>query len=252
MDDPLSITFIAGTFLLAGTVKGIVGLGLPSIALGLLTVAFDLHTAMVLLIVPSLVTNLWQAVAGGNGGAIVVRLWPFLVPAIATVGLGAMALSRAQPALLMGLLGSVLMAYAVLSLVGLRFTIPAQREIWLGPLLGAANGVLTGMTGSFVMPSVLFLQAIGLPRDKLVQAMGIVFTSSTLALALALQHNQLLTLQYSTVSVAAVLPAALGMRVGQRIRQRLAENHFRRVFFCALFMLGAYIFVKAVAIVQPV
>ena len=50
MPDSLAIAVIAGTFLFAGAVKGVIGLGLPTVSLGLLTAALDLRTAMALLI----------------------------------------------------------------------------------------------------------------------------------------------------------------------------------------------------------
>ena len=106
MFDALTILAIAGTFLLAGTVKGVIGLGLPTVSLALLTVAIDLPHAMALLLVPSFITNLWQAAVGGNGGAILRRLWPFLLMATGTVWLGATALTRVDLSLLSALLGA--------------------------------------------------------------------------------------------------------------------------------------------------
>ena len=245
MFDPLIILAIVGTFLIAGAVKGVIGLGVPSVSLALLTVAIDLPSAMVLLLVPSFVTNVWQAAVGGNGGAILRRLWLFLLMATATVWLGATALTRVDLSLLSALLGALLMVYSTVNLAGLRFTITVRQEAWIGPLLGAANGILTGMTGSFVVPGVLFLQAIGLSRDMLIQAMGMLFTASTLALAVALRRNGLLTTELGTLSAAAVFPAMIGMAVGQRIRRNLSEQIFRRVFFIALLILGAYIIAGA-------
>ena len=241
MFDPVTIAAITATFLIAGAVKGVIGLGLPTVSLGLLTAALDLPTAMALLIVPSLTTNLWQAAVGSNVRAILRRIWPFLLMATATVWIGATALTRLDLSLLSGLLGALLVAYAGLNLTGVRLSISAQQEVWVGPMFGIANGVLTGMTGSFVVPGVMFLQAIGLPRDMLVQAMGMLFTASTIALALALQGNNLLTTQLNIVSVAALLPAILGMIVGQRIRKRLSEARFRQVFFIVILVLGGYI-----------
>ncbi len=241
MLDPLILAVIVGTFLVAGTVKGVIGLGLPTVSLGLLTVATDLPTAMALLLVPSFVTNLWQATVGGNGREVLLRIWPFLVMATVSVWLGAIALTRADLRLLSALLGGLLVTYAAVNLAGFRLAITARQEVWAGPLVGTANGILTGMTGSFVVPGVMFLQAIGLSRDMLIQAMGMLFTASTLALAVALQGNQLLTAQLGTLSAAALLPAAAGMVFGQRIRQRLSEHLFRRVLFVALLILGAYI-----------
>jgi uncharacterized membrane protein YfcA len=241
MFDAPTILAVAGTFLIAGAVKGVIGLGLPTVSLALLTVALDLPHAMALLLVPSFVTNLWQAAVGGNGRAILRRLWPFLLMATATVWLGATALTRVDLSLLSKLLGVVLIVYAAVNLIGLRFTITTRQEVWVGPLVGSLNGVLTGMTGSFVVPGVLFLQAIGLSRDRLIQAMGMLFTASTLALAVALQGNDLLTIGLGSLSAVALLPAIIGMLVGQRIRQELSEQLFRRVFFVSLLMLGGYI-----------
>jgi uncharacterized membrane protein YfcA len=249
MFDWATVLTILATFLLAGTVKGVIGLGLPTVSLALLTVAIDLPSAMALLLVPSFLTNLWQALVGGHLKATAVRIWPFLVLATATVWLGALALTRVDLALLSGLLGALLAVYASASLAGLRLAVPARGEIWIGPLAGVANGVLTGMTGSFVVPGVLYLQAIGLTRDMLIQAMGLLFTASTLALAAALGGNGLLSFDLGLWSAAAVVPAILGMALGQRIRRGLSEARFRRVFFVALLLLGLYIIAGALGAV---
>ena len=245
MFDLTAIVAIVGTFLLAGGVKGVVGLGLPTVSLGLLTVALDLTTAMALLLAPSFVTNVWQAISGGNGRELLLRIWPFLLMATATVWIGAAALTRLDLSFLTALLGGLLVAYSILNLAGVRLTITAPRETWAGPFFGMVNGVLTGMTGSFAVPGVMFLQGIGLSPHMLVQAMGMLFTVSTLALAIALQSNNLLSMQLSLVSAAAVIPAVLGFVVGQRIRSRLSEARFQQVFLFAILVLGLYIFAKS-------
>ncbi len=238
---------IAGTFFLAGAVKGVIGLGLPTVSLALLTVAIDLPSAMALLLVPSFVTNLWQALVGGHLKAALGRIWPFLSMATVTVWLGALALTRVDISWLSALLGALLVVYAAFSLAGLRLAVTARQEAWTGPLAGAANGILTGMTGSFVVPGVLYLQALGLTRDMLIQAMGLLFTASTIALAVALGGNDLLSLELGPWSAAALLPAILGMWIGQRVRRVLSEPLFRRVFFIALLILGGYIIAGAFA-----
>ncbi len=245
MLDLFTITAIAGTFLLAGVVKGVIGLGLPTLSLGLLATTLDLPTAMALLIVPSFVTNLWQAIVGDNGRAVLVRIWPFLLIATATVWLGAIAMTYVHLSFLSGLLGGILVIYSTLNLTGVRIAIPVHSEIWAAPLFGTANGILAGMTGSFVVPGVMFLQSIGLSRDMLVQAMGMLFTASTVALALALCGNSLLTAQLSLVSAAAVIPAMVGMVTGHRIRRKFSEDQFRQISFIVIFLLGTYIITKA-------
>ena len=247
MFDPLIIAAVIATFVLAGLVKGIIGLGLPTVSLAALTVIIDMPTAMAVLLVPSFVTNLWQAAVGGHGLAILGRIWPFLLPATLTVWLGAEALTRLDPPYLAALLGLLLVIYGAAGLAGLRLAVPPRHEAWAGPLTGAANGLLTGMTGSFVVPGVMYLQGLGLSRDQLVQAMGITFTASTLALGLALRGNALLSLEQVQMSTAALPPALLGMALGQRIRKNLPETIFRRIFFTALLVLGLYIIANAMA-----
>jgi hypothetical protein len=248
--DVTTVFVVSGAFFIAGAVKGVIGLGLPMVSLGLLTAALDLHTAMALLVVPSFVTNLWQSVAGGNAKAILDRLWPFLATATVTVWIGVAALTRLNPSLLAALLGAQLVTYSLVSLRGIRLTIPIRHEVWAGPLIGSANGVLTGMTGSSVVPGVMFLQAIGLPRDVLVQAMGMLFAASTLALAAALQQANVLTVDHGILSSGAVLPAIAGMIGGRWIRKGLTEQRFRTVFLIALLMLGAYIIANAIRMLR--
>ena len=241
--DPLTVTLVLAVFLLAGLVKGVLGLGLPTVCLALITLLLDLPQAMALLLVPSLATNLWQASSGGAARAILVRLWPFLLAATLAVALGAPALDAIALPWLRALLGLLLAAYAAFDLLGLRLTVAPASERWAGPLAGIANGVLTGMTGSFVMPGVPYLQAIGLGRDVLVQAMGMLFTASTIALALALGAGGRLSDELALVSLAGLVPALLGMALGRRIRKAVPPARFRRLFFVALLLLGLDILV---------
>ncbi len=250
MFDLTTVIVVIGTFLLAGAVKGVIGLGLPQVSVGLMTVALDLQTAMALLVVPAFVTNLWQSVVGGSAKVILRRLWPFLVMATVTVWIGVAALQRLSPSLLAALLGAMLVTYSLVSLGGIWLTIPARHEGWVGSLIGAVSGVLTGMTGTAAVPGVMFLQAIGLPRDVLIQAMGILFAATTLALAAALQQANFLTVDHGILSSAAVLPAIAGMIAGQWIRKGIAEQRFRTVFFIGLLVLGAYFIANAIRVLR--
>jgi uncharacterized protein len=245
--DPTTLAIVCAVFALAGFVKGVVGLGLPTVTLALLTIMVDLPSAMALMLVPSFVTNLWQGSVGGHGKQLLRRLALFLLLATACVWLGALALVRIDVQWLAALLGVLLVVYAVVGLAGLKVSVKPTLEQPVGAVLGIINGVLTGMTGSFVVPGVMYLQALGLPRDALVQAMGILFTLSTLALAIALGGARLLSEELGLVSVAGLVPAIAGMVVGQRIRRRLSETGFRRVFLLALLAVGSYIVLRSLS-----
>jgi len=245
MTDVVTTLIIGFTFLLAGTVKGVIGLGLPTISLALLTVATDLPTAMALLLVPSFATNLWQALIGGSAFLLLKRLWLFLVMATVMIWVGASWFTAIKLSNLSALLGLLLITYSGISLMGFRLDLTPRQERWLGPVVGAVNGVLTGLTGSFVVPGVMFLQSIGFSRDQLIQSMGILFTLSTLALGFGLHRNNLLTYELGIASSLGLLPAIIGMILGQYIRKQMSETAFRKLFFSALLVLGMYIVVTS-------
>lgn len=247
MVDIPDLALIAGILFLAGTVKGVVGLGLPTVSLALLTPVLGLADAMAAMLLPSFLTNLQQALAGGGLAAMLRRFWPFL----AAVAVGTLATSGAvaamDTALLVMMLGGSIAVYAALGLVTPPWPNPGRHEAWLGPTAGAATGLLTGMTGSFVIPSVPYLQSLGLGRDRLVQTMGATFTVATLALALGLGGRGLIGGAEAVGSLAGILPAFIGMELGRRLRGRLSEIAFRRALFTALLLLGIWMIGREVA-----
>jgi hypothetical protein len=238
---------IGTTFLLAGVVKGVIGMGLPTVAMGLLAVVLPPAEAAALLVIPSLVTNVWQLLAGPSFGALARRLWLMMVGVFAgtMAGIGVLAGDNAG---LAGIaLGVMLAIYAVVGLAGLRIPKPGRREIWLGPVIGATTGVVTGATGMFTIPAVPYLQAIGLDRDDLIQALGLSFTVSTIALAVGLWRVDAWHAGSVWASLLALVPALVGMQAGTMLRQRIAAATFRRVFFAGLLLLGIYLVVERLA-----
>ena len=241
MADPGLLILVTVAFCLAGFVKGVVGLGLPTVSLGLLSLAVDLPTAMALLVIPSLATNIWQALAGGQFWALLRRLWLFLLMAVMMVHLGAWIFSHVDIALLHRGLGALLLVYAVSGLITKTIELPPHLEVSLGPVCGAINGLLTGLTGTLFVPGIMFLQSIGLRRDALVQAMGMLFAASTASLGLALYQHGLMPATIGLMSGAALVPALIGMQLGLLLRHRLSQELFRRLFLVALGGLGGYI-----------
>lgn len=243
IDWPLLILTML-TFLLAGAVKGIVGLGLPTVAVGLIVLFYDLHTALVLFLAPTFITNIWQATRGGFGRWLTQRLWLFFALAFIMVFWGAQALVQFNMALLTVILGGSLTLYAILGLKGLHLAISRRHEWWTGPLFGMANGISIGMTGTFAVPGIMFLQSIGLKRDQFVQALGILFCTSTLALSLALGNLQFLDERLGLYSLLAIAPALFGMELGIKLRRGFGETKFRRIFFFSNLTLGLTILAR--------
>ncbi len=242
---PETLGIIIFTFVVAGFVKGVTGLGLPTVALALLAAFLGLGPAIVLMLVPSLVTNVWQAFAGGAIVEILRHQWPLLVTgSLATVGFSFFAPSVDTSYLLM-LLGMVLCLYSGISLFTPQIVISTETTNRLAPVIGLITGVLTGLTGSFVVPAVPYFQALGLSPRLLVQTMGVWFTIATLSLAVSLTGTGLLSGELAQLSVVGLAPALAGMWIGQQVRDRLSATKFRTVFFSTLFASGFYIAVRA-------
>lgn len=242
---PENIIIIVAVLLLAGFVKGVVGLGLPTVSLGLLTAVFGLKIAIALMLVPSFATNVVQGLIGGGLAQIMRRIWLLLLVACIAIWLSSALLAGSDAAILSVILGLSLCLYSGLSLTRPQVQAPKEKEWWLSPLVGAINGGLTGITGSFVVPGVLYLQALGLPRDIFIQAMGVLFTVSTAALAVSMSGRGLLPSELGLLSAVGLIPAFVGMYIGQKVRQRLSEARFRQVFFISVGVLGLYIVIRS-------
>ena len=143
------------------------------------------------------------------------------------------------------ILGAVLAIYGGIGLAAPHFIVPARAEPAASPVVGLLTGVLSGATGVFVVPAVPYLGALGLTREALIQALGLSFTVSTVALGAALAWRGQYPLALAGSSVAAIVPALIGMWLGQRVRERLSAQVFRRWFFVALIVLGVYMMVRA-------
>ena len=234
---------VTGTiaFLLAGFIKGVLGFGFPIIALVVLTLSVGLLDALAIIVVPTLVTNVWQAMAGPHLRDVFARMWLYFAVAMSGILVASRFLTLVNVDWLTGLLGGVLFFFAISRLLDFHITVPPGRERPLSVVLGFVNGLLTGFTGSFMVPSVLYMQALGFGKDMLVQAMGAFFALSTAMLAVSLGSNQLLDGQQALASTIALLPSFAGIYVGRWTRDQVDEARFQQLFLYGVLLLGAYI-----------
>ena len=248
MQDPAStVLVITLTFLLAGIVKGVIGMGLPTVAMGLLAFVMAPIEAAALLIVPSLVTNIWQLVAGPSLIGVLKRFSTMMLTiCLGTIG-GIGLLTGSAGGIATAALGAVLAIYGIIGLRSTRFVITKHSERWLSPVIGLFTGVLTGATGVFVIPAVPYFNSLRLEKEELIQTLGLSFTVSTLALAVGLMANGQFKMTIATHSLLALLPALAGLFLGQHVRNRLKPEIFRRWFFIALVILGMYMVLRAIS-----
>lgn len=243
--DPADAALVFAIFTAGGVVKGVAGFGLPTVSLGLLALTRPMPEAMALALLPTVATNIWQALASGALGPLTRRLGGFLAAACLGTLVAAGQLSRADAAVLAGLLGVLMAASAALALLGPRWPQPAPAtERWLSPVFGAVSGAVAGLTGSFMMPAAPWLAALGLPRHAFVQAFALGAVVATVTLGLAMAGQGLIPPGLGIAAVLVLAPAFLGMAIGNRLRGALSEQGFRTVIQTCLLVLGLYLAVR--------
>src|SRR3569833_348104 len=244
MFEPLLI-LIAAAFLLAGFVKGVIGLGLPTVSMGLLAVTMPPSHALAIVIVPAIITNIWQTIVGPYLRDIVRRLWPLMAGTVVGIWLNAGMLTGPYARYGTIVLGLLLVIYAIVGLSKLSIKVARRDEKWLGVLVGLITGVVSAATGVQVLPSMPFMQAIGMEKDELVQALGVFFTVATLALAFNLTAAGLLSASTALPGAVAMAASFAGMFIGQAVRSRMQPEAFRRWFLIAMILLGIYLAASA-------
>jgi uncharacterized membrane protein YfcA len=245
MIDATLLTIIAVAFITAGAIKGAIGVGLPTTAIAILGTGLSLREAIPLLIVPSLIANIWQVTRGGELLALVKRFWLLNLIACLGVWLGTVILFRVDPSILSGLLGLVIITYSGMGLLAYAPRVPPHREAVLTPIVGLGAGLLTGTTGSLLMPLMVYLQALGLEKDRFVQAAGLSLLIGTIAWAGSLAQQGALSDRQLLLSSAALIPTLLGMAFGQWVRDRLSQALFRKVVYVSLLILGMNLIFKS-------
>lgn len=238
---PFHFGFAFFALFLGGMVKGTVGLGMKIVVLGLLATIIELPVAIAIIILPAVTTNIWQVFGGPPLRETLRRTWSLFLMVCVGIWSGTEILAASNPAHLAAALGVLLVVYAAYALFTPRIPSPGRHERWMSPVIGGLTGVFGGMTGSDVIPGVPYMQSLGLGRDMLIQAMGILFLLGSSMIAVAFAYRGLLTAEIGVASALGSLPTLGGYYFGAKIRSRIPEAQFRKLLLAALFLLGIYI-----------
>ncbi len=240
-DQTITLIMIAVALTIAGFVKGVIGLGLPTVSIGLLATQMPPAQALAIVIVPAIVTNIWQTFVGPYLRDIIRRLWPLMVGTVIGILACSGMMTGPYARISTVVLGLLLVIYGAISLGQVRFAVAEPNQKWVGGIVGLITGAISATTGVQVIPSMPFMQAIGMEKDELVQALGVFFTTATIALSFNLTAAGLLTTATALPGGIALVCAFGGMFLGQALRARMDQDSFRRWFLIAMMLLGAYL-----------
>ena len=236
---------IAGIGLVAaGIVKGATGIGYSSCALPFLVSAIGLQPAMGLVIIPALASNVMLLFTAGHVRETINRFWPLYAATLPGIAGGIALLVWIEQTLPTRLLGVLIVLYAVLALLRPSLRIGARFERRARVPVGLLNGLMTGLTGSQVMPLMPYLLSIGLDADRFVQANNIAVVTASIFLALGLMSAGVLSAPALVVSILAVAPALIGVGIGAWARRYIRANVFRILVLVLLMALGLSLAVR--------
>jgi uncharacterized membrane protein YfcA len=220
-------------------------MGLPLVAIAILSTAIDIRAAIPLSVIPVVVLNIWQWLRGPHTASVIRRF--LLLSAAACVGvvIGTELLFLLDPRIAVATLGVLVCAYVAFNLFAFDLRLPPHAEPWMGPAVGLVGGIFCGTAGSIGPTVAAYLQALRVTKDEFVQATGMIFFISGIPWLIALFEKDALTLPVAAVSAAAIVPATVGMMGGAWLRRRISDERFRLVIFGALFLIGVNLLRKA-------
>ena len=237
--DLIQITVVSSAFLAAGLVKGVTGLGYTTSALPVITLAVGLHTAMPLVLFPSMASNLTVMVGAGHFRTTLRRFLLLYLALLPGLGLGLALVLTADQDLAASVLGLVIIVYCAFAFWRPALRLTERQERTMQIPVGLLNGLINGFTGSQIIPLVPFMLSLRLEADRFVQAVNIGFTLSSLVMVFGLSQVGLLNWSTLLFSVAGIVPAILGSWVGAILRRRLPDTRFRLFVLSVLIVLGA-------------
>jgi len=232
------IAAIAGILLISGLIKGTMGVGLPLIAVPLISQIESVPIAITMLATASVLSNGYQAIRNGEILPVARRFWPLFIPLVTALFAGARLLVSLDEKMLGLILGASLLVFAVVTPFQRRFEIGARHERVLSPLVGLVAGFLGGVSSFYGPPLIMYIVALRLPRDFFVSAVSAALLLGGLPLLVSLFVYGIMGRDEFILSCLGVIPVFAGLLIGQRVQRRIPQETFRKWLFVILGLIG--------------
>lgn len=235
-----AIAMIAG-----GTVKGVVGIGLPLVSLPVMATFIPIPKAIALLLLPSFATSVWQTFQGGLFAPSVKRFWPLLLGMAIGTPISVRMLATFDVKVLYLILGTVVAIFAALLHRSLVLTVSPRAEPWAAPVIGAASGLVGGLSMLFGPVYAMYLAGLKLGKEQFVAVIALSNVWATIVLAASMARFDLFGGTDFVASLFALIPSFAGLAIGQWLRGYINEDIFRKTLAGVLFLIGLNLIRKA-------
>ncbi len=233
-------------FLLAGSVKGAVGLGLPTTALALMTLMLDPRTAISLVLIPILFSNFWQMYRSGDTMRAFRTYLPLGLSLMVMVAVTIVLTANASERFLLAMLGATMLVFVAVSIFDRVPPIPEGRDRQAQIVAGGVAGILGGLTSVWAPPMAIYLMSRRTPKAEFVRATGLLFFLGSIPLVAGYISQGYMTGRGFLISLSLVVPTFLGFSIGEHLRGRLSERAFRYFVLLVFAVMGLNLIRKAV------
>ena len=237
----ITVFYILLAYFLGGIVQGILGVGLITVVISLLSFVIDVKQTIALVIIPAIVTSFFQMINGNNLKNIINETRYFLIFSTLIIIPGVFLLKLLESDLILIFIAILLFLNSSLSLSNRIISIPNHQNSIIQLLVGSLNGFIIGLTSIYTMPFVFLLQSLKYNKEKTVQFMGLAFLLYSGMQFLSLSYSKLISINTIVPSLIVTLPVIIGFLLGKKIRSFISEKLFKKLFYLMLLMMSGII-----------
>lgn len=242
MPDP-SFLFILFALILSAFIKGSLGLGFSTICLAILANVIEFKTAISIVVLPSLLSNLIVMLEVGNFRLSLSHFLSLLLMTLPGLGVGLLLLHQEDNSWSVLILAVVLIIYGCWGWLNRQFTIDLQHTRKLNPIVGFLTGMINGATGSQIFPIMPYLLSLPISKAVLVQTINMSFTIGSLIMLSSLLLTNSLDVDSVFTYLLGIIPVGLGVWLGGKVRKRLPEERFKQAVMVLIVVLGVLLLV---------
>jgi len=242
----MTLIYVALVYFLGGLTQGVLGVGLITVVIALLSFVFDVKLTIALVLVPTLVTSFFQMINGGNLKKIIPDVRVYLIFSTTLIIPGVWLLKSLNSNLILVFIAIILFSNSALSLMNKKISIPSYQHPLSQSSMGSLNGFIIGLTSIYTMPFVFLLQSLQYPKEKAVQFMGLAFVLYSSMQLITFSSMQLIDWKTFIPSLLVTLPVVIGFFVGKKIRSYISETFFRKLFHLMLIIMSIVIILNVI------
>jgi uncharacterized membrane protein YfcA len=240
------LAYIFFVYALCGVIKGSIGFGMPTVSISLLAFVLDIKIIIALILIPTLIVNIYQLSRGGNFIKIIKETKFFLIFSTVFIYPGAYLLKTLDSSYIILFIALILISNSALYLLKINIKIPFHDKSITQIIVGSLNGVVIGMTSIYTMPLVFLLQSLNYNKNTTIQFLGIAFFLYPLGQLISFANFNLLSKEIIINSTIILIPIFFGLIIGQKLRQKISEDLFQKFFYIMLLFMGSIILINLI------